>query len=366
MHSDKDINIDTSFELTTIKKYLIDNETKIEEISKNIETLNNDYLSIQNNLSEIDGIYQKIYELTKKINKMENTKNILTDQEYSNEMLNGETKNNELNLMMQNLQHNFLTENKLTKTQIESLFVSLKILTNEIDKIKKTETFNTGGLSFDKLDEINKKIINIENIQKQFNITSHNIIVSEKNLNNSISDNKKIIDQLSEKINSLISEYQNNNKDNYGALKNEYYMLIEKIDKIDKMYLEISEKINNVSNNFIDKSNNNKLVDLNDQFDIEINQNNNLADKISILENNFSELEKKIQNELLNNNNNNIEKELGNLKDIINTTVKSNDDHISITNNITDLNNEIISLKFEIDSLKNNNFKFNFDFCLIV
>ena len=312
-----------------------------------------------------------------------------------------ENKINDLNLTIKNLElknNDLLNENKFLKEENEKLKNYNNNLLNEINNLKENYDSNEKQYLFNmnnKLEDINNKIIlNKENSEKNLNISNDNLLL--KKIKDNLIKNWEILsfEQLSEKIDNIISNYQQkiNLNEIILSLQSKYNSEITNfnyiLQKNDKKIKDFIEKFNNNNaNNYLIKQLNElinekesnlitintlrgDLIKLQTNIQIEITKAKNEKIKNNNLINKLNEkiliLEKEINN-YQKNNNLLLQKQKENEKNFNKTDF--NKSFVKTLKQLSEKNKEINNLNKQINNFKekysidasNKNNKFNIE-----
>ena len=235
------------------------------------------------------------------------------EDELKETIKSNENKINELNLIIKNLDlknNDLLNENKYLKEENEKLKNDNNNLLNEINNLKENYDSNEKKYLFDmnnKLEDINNKIIlNKENSEKNLNMSNDNFLL--KKIKDNLIKNWEILsfEQLSEKVDNIISNYQQkiNLNEIILSLQSKYNSEITNfnyiLQKNDKKIKDFIEKFNNNNSyNYLIKQLN-ELINEKESNLITINTLR--GDLIKLQTNNQIEITK-AKNEKIKNNN---------------------------------------------------------------
>jgi len=303
------------------------------EYNLRLEANEKDIYFILSNLNEsLEYIYKKRMDLLTLINKLEINSSKFSSSEIilkifdykikKNKIIINAVDDNSYNILIKSL--NIFEEEITTKIQL------IKEFMNDNDKFK--YIFNIL-----KLMKNNYKIGEIEKKNKLSELNS-NINKRNKEIEDELKDKDTIIQELNKKIINQENIIKNINQNNDIIIK-----------KYEELENNLKEKINNLQNNLI-----NDIKNKNDMI------NKMMNDKIEIMNKKYNELfeldnNKKIKNEEFDNNLLNKENEINNnkKKDLINNKINENEQNINKKEN--KLNEDINIINKKINEINKKN-----------
>ena len=181
----------------------------IEEIQNQIDNLNNEITNLSNQIPQIDTNVQSINEELELIRNSRLEKQTIKDTK-SNEIENQRTMCNDI-------------QKEITRLDniIHYNLIRMERLSNEIEKIKNSDTCPTCGRKYENVNEehimrlIEEKQLEINNLQTENDNTNKQIIDNQTNLNTEIEKGKLMkeeIDSITQEINTIDIEVQNKEK----------------------------------------------------------------------------------------------------------------------------------------------------------
>ncbi|QJG67098.1 hypothetical protein [Mycoplasma phocoenae] len=278
------INAYSALTNTTIEEVL-DSKIKILKLSENIADMTQ---TINESNEIIKNKKQKISKLQNDINNLINTNNelILKNNEHNEEISTLKLEIQKNVIAIENQQRLILEKNKLLKTKINELNISVQNETNNKTKITqlnneiinlKTDIKNTENKvemlkiqlnnSKNNFNDLNNKYIDIN---KKFNDNNHKINQMQQELNEKQAKNQKLLNELNKlnvektELNKLI--IQNTDKFNetmVEMIKNTLSVSLKNIDQFVRFYNQNPTQWNvNEYQNIFKHTKNDKLFDM--------------------------------------------------------------------------------------------------------
>ena len=293
-----------------------DYKSELEDLEKNNKKLKND---INNYKSDLKDLERDNKELNDKIKKYKDIKNNLDNLNSENEDLKNE--NEKLRNRMKSIQKDYkkiISVNGECKTNFESLYSKYNDLQKKCQDVEEENAYLK--------DELQKTKKNNKKINDKYSDND----LKFKKLVNEITKYK----DMDEEFDSIKNKYDEI-KQKYNSLKNEYAKLKEKNEENEN---ELNELRMKEDNNLQNKDNlNNKINKIKADY-------NELIKKYKILQKEMEEMKK--ENEEIMNENENLKEKLNEFSD--------KDEINRLKKEIKSLNEKIKKYEKEIEELKNN------------
>ena len=325
-----EFNLNMLFQWELLKKLLFTIAKKQKDFDEFINNNNNNNF----NYSNVNYDSNKNLDNFNKNNENDNNLNINLNNENNNqENFNNNNDNNNNN--------NKILENKINNLEkiIKNLEKKINQLTNENKTLSKNFT-NIEEKQKKDTNELNKRIDSIST-QTNFNI---------------ISESPKIQTDQNENLKSLKSDENNNNNNNFENLYKRFFFIDDKIKKLEESNSTTNQNLNEL--NYVQKKHEQNFEEINNRLN-QLENNNNNKEEIENLQSNISEIEKTLKNHenRIKTNEENILKLLSNNLEINNIQNENlpSDQFDILLKNIKNLTDRINSIENEINKILEDN-----------